>query len=584
MAFDGMTVRALAEELNNTIVDGRISKISQPEKDEIILTIRGIKKDKKLIISANPSLPLICFVNESKLSGNNAPAFCMLLRKHIQNGKITKVSQVDFERVIKIQIEHRNEMGDMAYKYLMVEIMGKHSNLLLIDEKNIILDAIKRITPDISSVRTVLPYEPYFIPTATDKLNPLSVSVDEMITKISKVSAPLSKAIYESITGFSPMLANEVCTICGIDYDISANTMNKEISSNLKTALTSIISLIKENIYTPYIYYDYDGKPRDFTVFYAKTYSNLKAVQMDYISDTLLHYYYEKAKNDRLRQKSSDLRQLINNLLAKSINKLSLQEKQLNDTKKREKYKLFGELLNVYSYDIPKKASFYEADNYYDDNKKVKISLDPNLSPNQNSVKYFEKYSKAKRTFDALSKLIPETKQQTEYLKSILMYLNKLKSEDDISALKEDLTKNGFLKKHSANQNKKLKKQSKLQPLHYLSPNGKNIYVGRNNLQNDELSFKFAGKNDWWFHAKSIAGSHVILKNEDNTQIADEDFEAAARLAAYYSSSEENKVEIDYTQKKHLIKPPAAPSGYVIYHTNFSMLIDNDISQLRLME
>lgn len=584
MAFDGLTVRALAEELNHTIVEGRISKISQPEKDEILLTIRGTGKDRKLILSANPSLPLICFINESKGSGNNAPAFCMLLRKHIQNGKITKVSQIDFERVIKIQIEHRNEMGDMAYKYLIVEIMGKHSNILLIDENNIILDAIKRITPDISSVRTVLPYEPYFIPATTEKLNPLTVSTDEMIAKIAQVSGPISKAIYESITGFSPMLANEVCTLSDINHDIPANTMTTELKSNLTIGLNFILSLMKENVYSPYIYYDYDGKPRDFAPFHAKIYSNLKAVQMEHICDTLLHYYYEKAKIDRLRQKSSDLRQLIHNLLSKNINKLKLQEKQLKDTEKRDKYKLYGELLNVYSYDIPPKASFYEADNYYDENKKIKISLDPNLSPSQNSVKYFEKYGKAKRTFDALSKLIPETKQQTEYLESILMYLNKLKSEDDIAALKEDLTKNGFLKKHSLNKKNKLKKQNKLQPFHYLSPNGRAIYVGRNNLQNDELSFKFAGKHDWWFHAKSIPGSHVILKNEDNTEIADEDFEAAARLAAYYSSSEENKVEIDYTQKKHLIKPPASPSGYVIYHTNFSMLIDNDISKLRLIE
>lgn len=582
MAFDGTVVRALSKELHDNIAGGRISKISQPEKDEILLTIRGMGKDKRLLISANPSLPLICFVNENKASGNQAPAFCMLLRKHIQNGKIIEVNQIDFERVIKLKIEHRNEMGDTTYKYLMIEIMGKHSNIILINEDKIILDGIKRITPEISSVRTVLPNAAYFIPSSDKKINPLSTTAAKIMETMSRQNKEISKLIYETISGFSPMLGHELCCIANIDDDIFASSLDEAQNLRLKKALEEIIDILKSDHYTPEIYYDKTGKPKDFTVFKSRLYQNLISMSIPTVSDTLVSYYYEKAKIDRLRQKSSDLRLSVNHLLSKNVNKLKLQEKQLQDTGKRDKYKLYGELLNVYAYDIPPKAAFYDADNYYDNNNKVRISLDPALTPSQNSVKYFEKYAKAKRTFDALSSLIPETEQQIAYLESIIMYLNKLKSEQDIEDLKEELIKNGFLKKRVSHKQNKNKTRSK--PLHYLSPGGKDIFVGRNNLQNDELSFKFAGKNDWWFHSKTVPGSHVILKNDKNEEIEDEDFEAAARLAAYYSSSESKKAEIDYTQKKNLIKPPAAPSGYVIYHTNYSMIIDNDISNLRLIE
>lgn len=582
MAFDGTVVRALSKELHENIAGGRIGKISQPEKDEILLTIRGSGKDKRLLMSANPSLPLICFVNENKASGNQAPAFCMLLRKHIQNGKIIEVKQIDFERVIKIKIEHRNEMGDMAYKYLIIEIMGKHSNIILINEDKIILDGIKRITPEISSVRTVLPNASYFIPSAGQKINPFNTKTSEIIEKMAGQNKEISRLIYETISGFSPMLGNELCCIAGIDNDIFGSALDEVQKLRLKQALEEIIDILKSDHYKPGIYYDKTGKPKDFTVFKSRLYHNLTSVSIPTVSDTLASYYYEKAKIDRLRQKSSDLRLLVNHLLTKNVNKLKLQEKQLLDTDKRDKYKLYGELLNVYAYDILPKASFYDADNYYDNNNKLRIKLDPALTPSQNAVKYFEKYNKAKRTFDALSSLIPETRQQIAYLESIIMYLNKLKSEQDIEDLKEELIKNGFLKRRPSRKLNKTKTKS--QPLHYLSPGGRDIFVGKNNLQNDELSFKFAGKNDWWFHSKTVPGSHVILKNDKNEEIPDEDFEAAARLAAYYSSNETGKTQIDYTQKKNLIKPPASPSGYVIYHTNYSMIIDNDISNLRPVE
>lgn len=583
MAFDGTVVRALAKELNKTISGGRIGKIAQPEKDELILTIRGIGKDKRLLLSANPSLPLICFEEEARPSSNQPPAFCMLLRKHIQNGKVTKVSQTDFERVLQIQIEHRDEMGDKAFKYLMIEIMGKHSNIILVDEDNIILDSIKRITPEISSVRTVLPNESYFIPRTEAKRNPLTESENDLISFIASGSTPLCKAVYESLTGFSPMLANELCERSGIDGDLQASSLSSVEQQKLSSALKELLSILKDGSFAPCIYYDKNGKPKDVTAFPCKLYSGLKEVPIDNISEALSSYYYEKSKADRLRQKSSDLRILLNHQLAKLSNKLKLQNKQLKDTEKREKYKLYGELLHVYGYDIPQKSSFYLADNYYDNNNKVQIALDPNLSPAQNAQAYFEKYSKAKRTYDALTKLIPETEQQLAYLDSIIMYLGKIKSEEDIFELKEDLIKNGFLKKH--NDKKGLKaKSGKPSFLHYLSPNNRDIYVGKNNLQNEYLTFKLASKNDWWFHTKAVAGSHVILKNDNREEIPDEDFEAAAKLAAYYSSCETGKAEIDYTQRKNLIKPPGSPSGYVIYHTNYSMMIDNDISNLKQAE
>lgn len=578
MAFDGTVIRALANELSQNLENGRISRIIQPEKDEIMLTIRGIGNDKRLLISANPSIPLICFVNENKLSLGNSPAFCMLLRKHILNGRIISVTQIEFERAIKIEIEHLNEMGDMGKKYLIIEIMGKHSNIILTDDKDIILDGIKRITPEISSIRNVLPNEPYFIPNS-NKLNPLKSDTNYIINSIIKNNLPVFKAIYETISGFSPILANEICHIAKIEPEKSAIKLDDEDINGLKNALNIIFNILKNNEFSPVIYYK-NNTPRDFSVFPLSIFTNIDKINQPTISDAVLNFYYEKAKHDRLKQQSSDLRQLINNLTSKSVNKLKIQEKQLSDTLKKDKYKLFGELINAYLYDIKDNSSYYDAMNYYDDNKIIKIPLDPTLSAAKNSIKYYNKYNKLKRTATALNELIPITRQEIEYLNGISMYLEKLKSKDDISALKDDLIQNGFLNKKSLRKNNNKIKKPKLEPLHYITKNNRDIFVGRNNIQNDELSFKLANKNDWWFHAKNIAGSHVILRTGINENIEDEDFETAARLAAFYSSSNSPKTEIDYTQRKNLIKPPAAKSGYVIYHTNYSMVIDNDISDI----
>lgn len=583
MAFDGTVIRALTKELSESIVNGRISKIIQPEKDELLLTIRGTGKDKRLIISANPSIPLVCFINESKAAPEHSPAFCMLLRKHILNGRILSVTQIDFERAIKIEIEHMNEMGDMGRKYLIVEIMGKHSNIILIDENDIILDGIKRITPEISSIRNVLPNEPYFIP-KSNKLNPLTMSLDESIAKICDNGTSIFQSIYESISGFSPMIAHEICLTAKLEEHRIASSLNETEKNALKLSLNIIYSIIKSNSFKAYIYYDYNNTPKDFTAFTSKLYSNLSYTNQESMSDTILAFYYEKAKHDRLKQKSSDLRQLINNLIIKTTNKLKIQEKQKNDTDKKDKYKLYGELLNAYIYDINEAYDFYEAKNYYDENKIIKIPLDKSLTAAQNSVKYYDRYNKLKRTATALNELLPSTKKQLSYLHSISMYLDKLRSENDILALKEDLINNGFLNKKSLNKNSKKSKNVKLEPLHYITKNGRDIFVGRNNLQNDELTFKLSGKNDWWFHAKNIVGSHVIMKTGTDVDIPDDDYETAARLAAYYSSSKAYRVEVDYIQRKHIIKPPASPSGFVIYHTNYSMLIDNDISDITLIE
>jgi len=578
MAFDGTVIRALANELSQNLKNGKISKIIQSEKDEIMLTIRGLGNDKRLLISANPSIPLICFANENKLSLGNSPAFCMLLRKHILNGRIISVTQIEFERAIKIEIEHLNEMGDMGKKYLIIEIMGKHSNIILTDDKDIILDGIKRITPEISSIRNVLPNEPYFIPNS-NKLNPLKSDTNYIINSIIKNNLPIFKAIYETISGFSPILANEICHIAKIEPEKSALQLDDEDINGLKNALNIIFNILKNNEFSPVIYYK-NNTPRDFSAFPLSIFTNIDKINQPTISDTVLNFYYEKAKHDRLKQQSSDLRQLINNLTSKSVNKLKIQEKQLSDTLKKDKYKLFGELINAYLYDIKDNSSYYDAMNYYDDNKIIKIPLDPTLSAAKNSIKYYNKYNKLKRTATALNELIPITEQEIEYLNGISMYLEKLKSKDDISALKDDLIQNGFLNKKSLRKNNNKIKKPKLEPLHYISKNGRDIFVGRNNIQNDELSFKLANKNDWWFHAKNIAGSHVILRTGINENIEDEDFETAARLAAFYSSSNSPKTEIDYTQRKNLIKPPSAKSGYVIYHTNYSMVIDNDISDI----
>lgn len=569
MAFDGLVVANLVHELRTQLLGSRITKIAMPNKDELLFQIKSHTGNHKLLVSAGASLPLMYLTPEKKPSPMVAPAFCMLLRKHIGNAKIVDIYQLGLERIIGIRFEHLDELGDPAVKKLYVELMGKHSNIIFTDENDIILDSIKRIPSSVSSIREVLPGRTYFIPDELKKEDFFHLSLDKFKHILQTRENSISKALYLNIAGISPLIAEEICTRAGISSESSSLLLSDLEALHLFHTLELLAEDIKNGTFFANIIYENDI-PVEFSSTKLMMYENPRFQVKEYpsISEVLFQFYAEKDMYMRIRQKSADLRKIVSSLLERASKKYDLQEKQLRDAEKKEKFKVYGDLLNTYGYSLQGGEEYLICENFYDDNKEIKIPLDQNLSAIENAKRYYEKYAKLKRTDEALSLEIQKTESDIRHLTSIAASLELASEETDLNQIKEELMEYGFLRR-SAN-TKKEKLISK--PLHFITKEGFHIYVGKNNYQNEELTFKIASPNDWWFHAKGMAGSHVIVKTE-NKELPDSVFEEAASLAAYYSKARHNeKVEIDYIQRKNIKKVPSSAPGFVIYHTNWSMM------------
>ena len=601
MAFDGITIANIVSELRQTLSGGRIYKIAQPESDELLLTIKNNGSQYRLLLSADASLPLVYLTQTNKPSPLTAPGFCMLLRKHLQNARILTIAQPGLERIIHLELEHLNELGDLCRKKLIIEVMGKHSNIIFCDDKNMIIDSIKHISGMVSSVREVLPGRDYFIPQTQNKWNPLrfcpqyeettdsiagssptTVEADRsLLTYVNFCehmrTQPMAvyKALYTSYTGLSPIMAQEICYRSGIDADLPANVLEETVLHRLYDTFAGMLQQVITGIFTPSIFYE-GLVPIEFASLPLTLYADKTVKTYSSISAVLEQYYAERSMITRIRQKSVDLRKIVQTALERNVKKYDLQIKQIQDTEKKDKYKIYGELINTYGYNITPESKSMEALNYYT-NEMITIPLDPTLTPQENAQKYFEKYGKLKRTYEALSELTVQVKQEIEHLESILAALDIAMQEEDLVQIKEELIESGYIRRKGSTKMAKVTSR----PFHYISSDGFHMYVGKNNFQNDELTFKFATGNDWWFHAKKKAGSHVIVKTEGQ-ELPDRTFEEAARLAAYYSKGRDQaKVEIDYIQKKHVKKPAGSKPGFVVYYTNYSMAIDSDISSIR---
>ncbi|MCI8542609.1 MAG: fibronectin/fibrinogen-binding protein [Lachnospiraceae bacterium] len=602
MAFDGVTIANVVSELKKELMGGRLYKIAQPEADELLITIKQPNGTKKLLISAEASLPLLYLTENSKPSPMTAPNFCMLLRKHLQNGRITDIFQPGLERIVHIEIEHLDEMGDLCRKTLVVEIMGKHSNIIFCDGNNTIIDSIKHVSAAVSSLREVLPGKPYFVAQTQDKLDALTTEEGTFRNALSARPQAVFKAIYGSFTGISPVLAQELCYEAGVDGDMPTAALTDLNYERLYDAFARMVSAIREERFSPNIAYTGDS-PVEFCALPLTMYGYSRAdsastqsvnpesapaqdhvVAYGSMSALLENYYAEKNILTRIRQKSADLRRIVQTALERNVKKYDLQLRQMKDTEKRETYRVYGELLNTYGYSAEPGAKSFEALNYYTD-EMVTIPLDSTLTATENAKKYFDKYGKMKRTYEALSQLTEEVKKEIQHLESVSNALDIALYEEDLAQIKEELTENGYIRRKGSPRNGGKKKQKiTSKPFHYLSSDGFHMYVGKNNFQNDELTFKFATGNDWWFHAKQVPGSHVIVKTGNADELPDRTFEEAARLAAYYSRGRgQEKVEIDYIQKKHVKKPGGGKPGFVVYYTNFSMAIDSDISNIQLV-
>ena len=604
MAFDGICVAAVVKELNDKISGGRITKIAQPEKEEIVLTIKKDAESLRLFVNASAGMPSIYLTPENKPSPMTAPNFCMVLRKHLQGGRIIDISQPGLERVVRIRVEHLDEMGDLCNRILVFELMGKHSNLILIDDKEMVIDSLKHVSALVSSVREVLPGREYFIPKTEDKADPILFmhmpdfdseengnepgGLKDAFYGAMEKPLPVYKRIYTSFTGISPQVAMELCNIAGVDGE--RDFTNFEAPEKLYSTFQSFLEKVQGGDFSPAILYEND-RIRDFETVDLST-SEKKCFES--VSEMLYTYYHDKNKADVMRAKSADLKKHIQTILERDYKKLDLQKKQQKDAGKLEQFRIFGELLTAYAYQLSDGEKSVKVQNYYDQSE-VSIPLDENKTIRENAARYFEKYNKCKRTLEALKDQISENEEEISYLESILTYIGLAGSEEELKQIRRELAERGFVKRIHMSDSGIYGKRSpslkqgknaggKVKPLHYVTSDGYDIYVGKNNYQNEVVTFEIATGNDWWFHAKGVPGGHVVVKCSFANQatewdMPDEIFELAGALAAVNSQNKDmEKVEIDYLRKKNIKRPNNAAPGFVVYYTNYSLVAKTDLS------
>ena len=599
MAFDGFTTRALQKELSEKLTGARIYRIVQPEADELLLTLRPEASrgggQVRLLLCADATLPLVYLTSQNKPAPNTAPTFCMLLRKYLQNGKIVSVTQPGLERILRFEVEHLNEMGDLCRHVLVIELMGKHSNIILLDD-DVILDSIKHISQMVSSVREVLPGRPYFVPETQGKSNPFEETREHFFSLLSSESLPASRFLMTHYNGFSTQMSEETVFRARLSQDRSVSELSSEDVERFWETFQALLADTAAGNFQPTVYYHLGaadavsgGEPVEYSPLPLSMYRDLPEKHYASISELIENYYREKNALTRIRQKSADLRKIVQTILERDLHKYDLQSRQMKDTDKREKYRVYGELLNTYGYNIPAGASSAELDNYYT-GEKLTVPLDPTKTPLENAKRYFDRYTKLKRTREALETLMKDVKAEIDQLENIREALNLSVTEGDLAQIRAEMEESGFVRRHIEKGKGSRKGPSRIpeaKPLHFRSSDGYDIYVGKNNLQNEELTFHVAKPTDIWFHANDIAGSHVILKTEGTPfeQVPDRAFEEAASLAAYYSKGREaGRVEVDYLERKNVKKPSGARPGFVIYHTNYSILAEADKKGLQEIE
>lgn len=576
MAFDGITISALISEIKDKITGGRVDKIYQPEKDEIILGIRSLGKAYKLLLTANPSNPKFHFTKENRSNPMNPPLFCMVMRKHLQSGKIIAIDQPNFDRIINIYIESMNEMGDYSVKKLIFEIMGRHSNIILVDDNNIILDCIKHITHDKSSVREVLPGREYIMPPSQDKFNTMDLNINNFNQAFeNSLTKKVQSMIYQSYTGISPVAASEICVRAQTDPSDYCSQITGTDKDRLFKAFNNFVNDIKSANFNPQIITDESGKAIDFSVYNMVQYSGYKFKFYDSVSELTEDFYKTKDFTYRISQKTQDLRKLVSQNIERCVRKKEIQQNTLKEIENRDTLRLYGEIITANIYSIKQGMTTVRLPNFYSENyENIVIPLDGDKTPSENAQKYFKAYNKAKRTYEALQEQIRFNNDELLYLEGILTSVGNCTDEQDIKEIRNELVENGYIKKSKGNKNKNTVKKSK--PLRFVSSDGYDIFVGKNNYQNDELTLKIARPCDMWFHTKNIPGSHVILiyKGEDfpNTTLTE-----AAELAAYFSKAQgSSMVPVDYTEKRNVKKPNGAKPGMVIYETNKTAYVNGD--------
>ncbi len=588
MAYDGILMAALTHELKERLVGGRVDKIHQPEQDALIIHIKSYKEKLMLYISANSNLPHMTIIEDKMDNPLKAPMFCMLLRKHLTGGRIVDVKQHGLERVVMIDIESRNELGDMSIKRLNVEIMGKHSNIILTNaEDDVILDSIKRIPISVSRVRQILPGLNYTF-METDKLNLLETDETDFIGRIqaSTKPTPVFKWLYMSYQGLSPALSRSLCFQAQLDESGDILALSSDDRCALWTALATLKAHIADSTFSPVIIKAQDsGKYIDLSSVSLAHFTpqDFEVVQMDSISATTNEYYGKKDKVNRMLHKTQNLRKFLTQRIDRLNNKLQkLKEEQLY-AENADDSKLLGELIHANLYQIEKGMHRVTVQNYYEENApEITINLDSRLTPSENAQRYFKKYNKLKTAQDKLLVQIEEAQSDLDYLEQVMTAVELSSDPANIEEIRQELVETGIMKrKHQ----KKTKGSTKLKPMHYLSSEGYEILVGKNNLQNDYLTLKLASNKDMWLHTKIIPGSHVIIRTRGE-DVSDQTIYEAACIAAWHSKGRlSGQVPVDYTLVKNVSKPNGAKPGMVIYLTNQTVYVtpdEDDVNSMRV--
>lgn len=575
MALDGMMLRHVVNELKETALGARVYQIYQPNRDEIIMNLRTQSGNKKLLLSTRANSPRVHFTEYSVENPASPPMLCMLMRKKLGGGKLVDIRQLGLDRIVSFDFDCVNELGDRVRITAVIEIMGKYSNVIFVDEKGIIIDALKRVDVTMSSQRLVLPNIPYEYPAPQDKLNILLTDADSVIERVTSTAGekPLNKAILGAVQGISPVICRELESRTLGDKSASNKTLDSADVSKLKAQLEKLSDTVLTYSGKPLVlYHKGDSKPFDISFINITQYGSLcEQRECESFCKLLDSYYIERDSADRMRVKAADLSRVLNNLINRTTNKINIQRRELENCADREQLRIKGDLLQANLYRIERGAESVVVDNFYDENNApLEIKLNPAISPAQNAQKYYKDYNKAKTAQQVLTVQIQKAEDELVYLESLKDVLSRVKTEKELNQVRLEFMEQGYIRRNKSMQ----KKPAQLPPLEYETSDGFRVLVGRNNRQNDQLTMKTANNRDVWFHTKDIPGSHTIVVT-DGREITDTAIIEAARIAAFHSKAKDStNVPVDYTLVRYVSKPNGAKPGMVIFVNNRTVYVD----------
>ena len=576
MALDGVFLRHLKEEIGTSLLGTRVDRVFQPNRDELILAFRGFSAAYKLLISARANSARINLTTIPVENPQQPPMLCMLLRKKLQGAKLLEITQPDLERALMLKFDSVNELGDHVELTLAVEIMGRYSNIILVDENGKIIDALKRVDAEMSSERLVLPGLLYRLPPPQDKLSMLTCTVEEIMARIDALprDMELSKALMSVLQGISPIIAREVENSAGLGHEVYVKSMTPPQRRRTEMYVTTLMETAKNVSGTPHIVIDAQNKPKDFAFMNIRQYGSTMTVsEKESFSEMLDAFYAERDQIERMRVKSQDLLRLLANHADRLSRKIANQQAELSACAERDTLRIKGDLLSANMYAIQKGETSVRLQNFYDENlAELEIALDPALTPQQNAQKYYKNYRKAKTAEEKLTEQIGLAQTELTYIDSVFESLALAENERDLNEIRAELAEQGYVRRKAGKRNQKQPALSA--PLKFKTSDGFTVLVGRNNRQNDKLTMKDANNNDIWFHTKNIPGSHTVLVT-DGKAPTETAMEEAAVLAAQHSRAKDSaQVPVDYTQIRYVSKPQGAKPGMVIYVQYKTVYVD----------